>query len=74
MEGPRASFNSAAVIQGVSSPWPLITFAVNKHMSTLVPVRRTRAIKVGSDETAAELVVFRFFEEEALDRCGDMSA
>lgn len=35
--GPR--FNSAAVTQGVSSLWPLVTSVVNKHMSTLVLVR-----------------------------------
>lgn len=69
MEGPWASFNSVAVIQGVSSPWPLITFAVNKHMSTLALARRARAIKEGSNEIAADVAAFRFLSEFEENRC-----
>lgn len=64
VEGPWASSDSAAVTQSVSSPWPLITSACNKHMSTLVLLRLTRDQRVGTIETAVDVGEFGFFRKK----------
>lgn len=61
MEDPWASFNSAAVIQSVSSSWTLVTFAVNTtHASRRPCVAHKGRKNVESYEITSEVVEFQF--------------